>query len=67
MTIKEFHKLRFGNVVYHEGFERMFLVIGWSKGKKTKTKTLILRPSLLSVKRVYITENSAFRLKHTQI
>lgn len=67
MTTKDFYNLRWGQLLYHEGFKRMFVVLGWRTGKKTKTKALRTRPSFVSTKVVYFTADSAKELNITHL
>jgi hypothetical protein len=67
MTTKEFHNLKWGNLVFHDKFKRMFLCLGWKQGKIKGQRALRARPSFISPKVVYFTEGSAKDLKITHL
>jgi hypothetical protein len=61
MTTKEFDKLEFGNLIYHEQLKRMLLVKGW------RGKWLLAKPSLISIKQLRLSHADAPYLKHGHI
>jgi hypothetical protein len=67
MTTKQFHSLRWGQLIYHNKFKRMFLVLGWKKGKLAGKRTLRVRPSFISQEVIYLTDEAARYLKITHL
>jgi hypothetical protein len=67
MTTKEFNNLKWGQLIYHNKFKRIFLCLGWKKGKIEGRKTLRARPSFISPEVVYFTSDSARYLKITHL
>lgn len=61
MTTKQFYKLKWGDLIYHEGIKRMCVVLDWNK---IHTK-LRVRPSFLTPKVLYLT--SGKNIKSAQL